>query len=151
MGEDTNTETWNQPFASLAPHQMHACRPRPFEEANTSHRWFHKLLVALLHRLDITTLKGAECYYAAKCGLEMAILDFWCKLESLPLYQLLGFQAGPDTTHHVFRKGFYTAAINSNISVVIDVVHAEAVGTTRYLKIKVGTPIPSLPPYTLPP
>ena len=129
---DINMNTLTQPFALLPAHQLQACRLAM--ESDTNHnRWCLLPLVALLHRLDETPLKSLECYHAAMCGIEMAILDFWCKIESIPLYQLLGLPSGK----HVFRKGFYTAAMNPDMQVVAEVARAEAGSTTRFLKIKV--------------
>lgn len=68
----------------------------------------------------------------------MAVFDLWCKLKNLPMYTFLGLRSDSLSHQHTFRKGYYTAAMNPDISHVISVIRAEAGSTTKYLKIKVS-------------
>jgi hypothetical protein len=127
-----------RPFTRLGPRFFGPCR-KPQREAGQaawveSGEWRRALLVFLLDELDTPELRKSEAYNATKCGVEMAVFDYWGKMDKVPVSYLLGL----DNSNDVFRKGYYTAAINLDVSHTVDVIRREASAITRFLKIKVG-------------
>eukprot|EP01027_Heterolobosea_sp_BB2_P009010 GEZU01013345.1.p1 GENE.GEZU01013345.1~~GEZU01013345.1.p1 ORF type:complete len:346 (-),score=86.29 GEZU01013345.1:19-981(-) len=92
----------------------------------------HALPYVLLKALDTCPINQdptAEFTRAARCGLEMAILDLWGHILQKPLYELIGIGAPRD------KFSFYTAALNEDIAQIVDSARF-GLCHTPYLKIK---------------
>ena len=98
------------------------------------------ILRDILTMLDSCPANNQDYSRAAKCGIEMALFDLWGKLTKQPIYSLFGLFS-PTSSNDDFsykRKGFYTAAMNSDIIKTISVIKSEAADSTNFLKIKIN-------------
>ena len=98
------------------------------------------ILRDILTLLDSCPANNQDYSRAAKCGIEIALFDLWGKLTKQPIYSLFGLfspvSSNDDSSYK--RKGFYTAAMNSDISKTISVIKSEAADSTNFLKIKIN-------------
>lgn len=117
------------PFAFLPPQYFTICR--------ASEGVVPSILKELLCRLDRCSANLHEYSNAARCGVEMAILDLWGKRIAQPLCSLFGLFS-PINDDSYRRKGFYTVALNSDIEKTLSIIRSEALSSTRYFKIKIN-------------
>jgi len=89
-------------------------------------------VIRLLFRiLDLEcSLNNQEFSRTAQSGLDVALLDIWSKIESIPLYTMI---------HPLFsiesKPSFYTASLQNEISKILQIA-LNARNYTPYLKIK---------------
>lgn len=105
-------------------------------------------LAALLLFIDRSAANRHPYANAARCGIEVALLDCWGQILHLPIHRLLGPAKDEDQkdrhqkeeeTTFVHRKGFYTVGINPDLEAALAVVEHEAGDTTGFLKIKINS------------
>ncbi|KAL9648674.1 hypothetical protein ABK040_016302 [Willaertia magna] len=78
---------------------------------------------------DFNLNENPEFQYAAKCGIEMSILDVLCKILNLTLFEMIGI------TKPINKYSFYTVGLNEDINEMVNNTKF-GLNKTKYLKFK---------------